>query len=262
MQPEKNRNRHVRFDYRFVSLNNTIINEIQDARNFGLSPEWKDWICISKRETINWKPFIHRSLTIILQKFIQNRSKLRTKPISLRQNYKRSDIKTASPNSIQSSNDSLERARLVEFYQPSLNARKQMETNERSWKRYPPIPSIGSGSIRSIAQLDSRADRSIDLSEEVGEIWRRSHVTSDGWLIGKEFQHGNRARNVIFRGIRMWIRFKFSLDRCDKRAVKHNGSGWLSIGKIPIQDFPRNSIRWEGIFLFFLCVDSNGFLGG
>lgn len=31
MQPEKNRNRHVRFDYRFVSLNNTIINEIQDA---------------------------------------------------------------------------------------------------------------------------------------------------------------------------------------------------------------------------------------
>lgn len=144
----------------------------------------------------------------------------------------------------------------------SLNAKKQMETNERSWKRYPPIPSIGSGSIRSIAQLDSRADRSIDLSEEVGEIWRRSHVTSDGWLIGKEFQHGNRARNVIFRGIYMWIRFKFSLDRCDKRAVKHNGSGWLSIGKIPIQDFPRNSIRWEGIFLFFLCVDSNGFLGG
>lgn len=144
----------------------------------------------------------------------------------------------------------------------SLNAKKQMETNERSWKRYPPIPSIGSGSIRSIAQLDSRADRSIDLSEEVGEIWRRSHVTSDGWLIGKEFQHGNRAWNVIFRGICMWIRFKFSLDRCDKRAVKHNGSGWLSIGKIPIQDFPRNSIRWEGIFLFFLCVDSNGFLGG
>lgn len=144
----------------------------------------------------------------------------------------------------------------------SLNAKKQMETNERSWKRYPPIPSIGSGSIRSIAQLYSRADRSIDLSEEVGEIWRRSHVTSDGWLIGKEFQHGNRARNVIFRGICMWIRFKFSLDRCDKRAVKHNGSGWLSIGKIPIQDFPRNSIRWEGIFLFFLCVDSNGFLGG
>lgn len=196
----------------------------------------------------------------LLQKFTQNWSRLRTKPISLRQNYERSDIKTASPNSIQSSNDSLERTRLVEFYK--FVKREETNGNERTIVKKIPSHPIDRFRFNKIDCATLFESQSIDLSEEVGEIWRRSHVTSDGWLIGKEFQHGNRAWNVIFRGICMWIRFKFSLDRCDKRAVKHNGSGWLSIGKIPIQDFPRNSIRWEGIFLFFLCVDSNGFLGG
>lgn len=185
MQPEKNRNRHVRFDYRFVSLNNTIINEIQDARNFGLSPEWKDWICISKRETINWKPFIHRSLTIILQKFIQNRSKLRTKPISLRQNYERSDIKTASPNSIQSSNDSLERTRLVEFYK--FVKREETNGNERTIvKKIPshPIDRFRFNKIdcatwfesRSIDRFKRRGGRNLtSIARHLGRLvnWKR-----------------------------------------------------------------------------------------
>lgn len=87
MQPEKNRNRHVRFDYRFVSLNNTIINEIQDARNFGLSPEWKDWICISKRETINWKSFVHRSLTKIYTKLIKTSNETNILATKLRKKW-------------------------------------------------------------------------------------------------------------------------------------------------------------------------------
>lgn len=90
-------------------------------------------------------------------------------------------------------------------------------------KRITSILSIGSGSIdeqSGCATLFEPID--FHLSWAKFDVDRTS-PRSDDWLVGKEW-HGNRAWNVIFPGIYMWIRFKFSLDRCDKRA-QHNGTG-------------------------------------